>query len=95
MIEHQVNLGAHPRTVEKRGRTPGQYRQKALEYETLPARADDRVIGELLERPDAEQRVNQTAITHIDFRGFHQTLAHIAMKGGSRRTNKRSHKRSI
>ena len=56
-------------------------RKQLLDDETFPTSACNRMGQHRLNIAEPEQRMNDTAVTYVDFGRAHQSLADIAMPG--------------
>src|SRR5690606_5957351 len=79
--KQEIDLRTGSGAIEMGGGAGRCRSQKVLDREAFPAGADHRMGQELVERPDAQQRMQDAAVAHIDLRRLDQALADIGMKG--------------
>ena len=77
MLDHEVEFGAGRRAVATQLSTGWHVSRDLLDHEALPRRTGNRVALQVAHGGQAQQRMQQPAVTHIDFGRLDQALAHI------------------
>ena len=80
-LQHQVDFGAGGRSVEARPHPLRCRAEQVFHHEPFPASAGDRMTQHGVPVVEAEQRVDDAAVAHMDLRRFHQALADVGMEG--------------